>query len=149
MKPLINEFHTKVVGTSFYSVEFDNIQQGDDLEWKREPQNPYDRNAISLHHSGKQIGHIPKETAASLAESLDAGNMELQATVTEVTGGGSKNRGINILLTLTYNSLEHLQTYNAFEQAKTKTTEAILNEIYEAEDDRPVYYDEIKGDDDD
>lgn len=36
---------------------------------KREPQNPYDRNAIRVDNvMGAQIGHIPRQVSAKLAK---------------------------------------------------------------------------------
>jgi SWI/SNF-related matrix-associated actin-dependent regulator of chromatin subfamily A3 len=58
--------HTKIVGVRFYSG-FAN--SGEHVMVKREPTNPYDRNAIRVNNvMGMQIGHIPKTMAAKLAK---------------------------------------------------------------------------------
>ncbi|MBZ5753728.1 HIRAN domain-containing protein [Metabacillus rhizolycopersici] len=50
------------------------LQTGDKLYLKRDPENPYDRNAIQvLNKDGKQIGFIAKEWASIYASKLDIG----------------------------------------------------------------------------
>lgn len=49
-------------------------------ELVREPDNPYDANAVAVHVGGKIIGHFNKQKAAALARVLDAGE-QLEATI--------------------------------------------------------------------
>jgi hypothetical protein len=43
------------------------------LIMKREPKNPYDKNAISIWKGSTMLGYIPRGLAATLAPTLDAG----------------------------------------------------------------------------
>lgn len=57
---------TKIVGVQYYRG-FATL--GEHVAVKREPQNPYDSNAIRvLNVMGQQIGHIPRTVAAKLAK---------------------------------------------------------------------------------
>lgn len=49
-------------------------------ELVREPDNPFDANAVAVHVGGKIIGHFNKQKAAALAKVLDAGE-QLEATI--------------------------------------------------------------------
>jgi single-stranded-DNA-specific exonuclease len=73
---------------------------------KREPDNPYDENAISLwvptstlgiFRSERQIGYLNNCIAGDLAPYLDGGGWA-RITVKEVTGGGDRNYGVNIFI---------------------------------------------------
>lgn len=108
------ELFSKVVGTTFYEVPFDVLEPFCTLVWKRQPENPFDTNAIALFFQGEQIGHIPKETAADLAPMIDNGTIDLEVIVNEITGGDEKHQGINITLMVQYLTLDHLQAYNPF-----------------------------------
>jgi SWI/SNF-related matrix-associated actin-dependent regulator of chromatin subfamily A3 len=57
---------TKIVGVRYYNG-YATI--GEHVLLHREPNNPYDRNAIQvLNVMGNQIGHIPRDVAARLAK---------------------------------------------------------------------------------
>jgi hypothetical protein len=49
------------------------VEPGEPVELKREPQNPYDFNAISVTVHGETVGYVAREDAAILAPLLDAG----------------------------------------------------------------------------
>ena len=52
----------------------DAVEPGRPLELRRDPDNPHDPNAISVHvPGGDQAGWVPRELAAELAPQLDAG----------------------------------------------------------------------------
>lgn len=62
---LYGELPSKIVGVRFYNG-YATI--GEHVILRREPTNPYDRNAIKvLNVMGAQIGHIPRNMAARLA----------------------------------------------------------------------------------
>ncbi|KAH8430451.1 HIRAN domain-containing protein [Aspergillus melleus] len=62
---LYGEMPSKIVGVRFYNG---HATIGEHVILRREPHNPYDRNAIQvLNVMGAQIGHIPRFTAAKLA----------------------------------------------------------------------------------
>lgn len=93
-------FRSKVKGTSYYDVDFSVIRDGMPLALVRDPQNPYDRNAIKVLCQGHHIGHVAKALAADLAPMIDAGDTA-SATVLTVTGGErGRSRGINIEIRL-------------------------------------------------
>lgn len=53
----------------------------------REPENPFDLNAISVQRAnGRQIGYLRRELAARLASSLDAYGKPVMAMVTDILG---------------------------------------------------------------
>jgi SWI/SNF-related matrix-associated actin-dependent regulator of chromatin subfamily A3 len=57
---------TKIVGVRYYDGY---ATVGEHVLLHREPNNPYDRNAIRvLNVMGNQIGHIPRDVAARLAK---------------------------------------------------------------------------------
>lgn len=67
----------KLAGVSFGDAPH-NIQKFGyrDIFWyglRREPHNPYDRNAISVHCIGRHMGYVPREMAKYLAQKMDAG----------------------------------------------------------------------------
>lgn len=115
------EFHTKVVGVTHTNRDGTNRQNvvrrlraGQPLLLIRDPKNRHDRNAIMICTSGgffsssKQVGFLSAELAAEYAPFLDAGG-QMQAEVTEVTGGGGwlwwrKNYGVNVNVTVLPNA---------------------------------------------
>ena len=56
------------------------IRVGDTLDLIREPDNPYDRNAVSVHWRGKMLGFLPKKENRAVAQAMDQGET-LKATV--------------------------------------------------------------------
>jgi hypothetical protein len=46
---------------------------GQSVELRRDPENPHDPNAIAVLAGDEQLGWVPRELAAELAPSLDAG----------------------------------------------------------------------------
>jgi SWI/SNF-related matrix-associated actin-dependent regulator of chromatin subfamily A3 len=72
--------NTKVVGIRFYNGRFG---VGEYVKVKREPRNPYDRNAIRIDNvMNDQIGHIGRETAAKLAGFMDSQQLLIEAAIT-------------------------------------------------------------------
>jgi hypothetical protein len=67
----------------------------------RDPENPHDKGAIKVMRStGEQLGFIPKHVSrhgdsSGLASQMDRGE-KYYARITDLTGGGSKNLGVNI-----------------------------------------------------
>lgn len=63
------DINTKVVGVRFYNG---HASRGEQILMRREPGNPYDRNAIRIDNvAGNQIGHIPRNMAMKLARFMD------------------------------------------------------------------------------
>jgi len=47
---------------------------GDRLDLAREPDNPYDANAVSVSWRGRKLGYVPRRENATLAWALDRGD---------------------------------------------------------------------------
>ena len=102
---------TKVVGVTFANTGSNTenrqaiiqdlnhrglLNPGQALRLERDPENPYDRNAVSvIGPDGRQIGNLSKENAALLAPMLDGG-AKYTVTVSSLTGGNGYSYGINI-----------------------------------------------------
>lgn len=114
-------FHTKVVGTTFYTVGFDLLKANKQyVILQRQPNNEHDPNAIRvLAYYGEpigwgQLGHLDRELAAQLAAGMDAGQIKVNVVDYEVTGGGEKHCGINLSLEVEHLDLRHLLSLNPF-----------------------------------
>ncbi|MGH8700148.1 MAG: HIRAN domain-containing protein [Burkholderiales bacterium] len=49
------------------------LQPGDRLELVREPQNPYDPNAVRVEWRGVKLGYVPRRDNAAVARQMDRG----------------------------------------------------------------------------
>ena len=90
-------FHTKVKGVTFEGRQdtIGGLRVGATLELVREAANEHDPNAIAVRYGALQLGYISAGMAAHLAPAFDAG-ARYRARVASLTGGGEKNRGVNI-----------------------------------------------------
>ncbi|CAG8984075.1 hypothetical protein HYALB_00003017 [Hymenoscyphus albidus] len=69
----------KIVGIRYYNGV---ASPGEQVLVKREPENPYDSNAIRVNNiQGTQIGHIPRNLASKLATYLDERSIVIEATL--------------------------------------------------------------------
>lgn len=98
-------FSTTVVGVTFEGRQrvVATLSPGEQIVLRREPNNPYDHNAISVEKmNGEQIGHVNRQLAAAIALELDAFDECISGVVTAVTGGYSRssNLGVDIQFTL-------------------------------------------------
>lgn len=98
----INEattFHTKVAGVSFEGRQdvIGGLRAGVALELERQPDNPFDPNAIAVRYGALHLGFLKKGIALHLAPAIDAGT-RYRARVASLTGGGEKHRGVNIFV---------------------------------------------------
>jgi len=96
---MVNPFiFSKIAGVTFEGRQdiIRKLGPGSPLFLERQPENPYDCNAIKLLTiSGEHIGYVGRVLAESLAESMDKGN-KYECYVSELTGGNDKNYGLNI-----------------------------------------------------
>lgn len=53
-------FVSELTGLSENQLENDCIQEGDELEWKLEPHNQYDSQAVALYKDGQMLGHVKR-----------------------------------------------------------------------------------------
>ena len=80
---------TRVVGVTYENRQdvIASMEENEQVLLVREPENPFDLNAISVtRRNGQQIGYIPRELAASLADSFDAYGRPISAVVTAILG---------------------------------------------------------------
>jgi hypothetical protein len=49
------------------------LRVGDRLELRREPDNPYDANAVSVCWRGRKLGYLPRRENAAMSWGLDRG----------------------------------------------------------------------------
>jgi len=52
---------------------WEQLRVGDRLELAREPDNPHDRNAVSVSWHSRRLGYVPRHQNAALAWALDRG----------------------------------------------------------------------------
>lgn len=93
-----DSFPTKVMGVSFEGRQdfVAGLIPGQELELRRQPDNPVDGNAIAVHFGEMQVGFLRKQIAKHLAPLIDAG-IRYRARIEHVTGGkDGKNYGVNI-----------------------------------------------------
>lgn len=90
-------FFTKIVGVTFEGRQdiVRSLREGDILALERQPENPYDANAIVVQYGQLQLGFIRREIASQLAPLIDAGR-NYRVTAASVTGGGTRSIGVNI-----------------------------------------------------
>ncbi|XP_029470884.1 LOW QUALITY PROTEIN: helicase-like transcription factor [Rhinatrema bivittatum] len=68
-----------VVGLRYYTGVVNNNEM---VSLQREPNNPYDRNAVKVNNvNGDQVGHIKKELAAALAYIMDSRLAKVEGVV--------------------------------------------------------------------
>ena len=73
-------FPSKIVGLRFYNG---TATVGEYVKVRREPGNPYDRNAIRIDNvMNVQIGHIGRAHAAKLAPFMDSGSLLVEGALT-------------------------------------------------------------------
>ena len=52
---------------------WDRLRLGDELELSREPDNPFDANAIRVDWRGRKLGYVPRRDNAALSWAMDRG----------------------------------------------------------------------------
>ena len=101
-----HRFHTKIVGVSFEGRQdvVAGLREGYELALERQPDNPHDANAIAVRYGQLQIGFLRKEIAMHVAPRMDSGT-RYRARIESLTGGtaaapggGTRHRGVNILV---------------------------------------------------
>tara|TARA_B100001245_G_C22891943_1_gene429724 strand:- start:637 stop:1740 length:1104 start_codon:yes stop_codon:yes gene_type:complete len=106
-KPLnINSYYSKVVGVTFEGRQdvIGLMDGSEQLRFRREPENEYDKNAVAVDalvtHVAPEpewltIGYIAKDKNKELAEVLTDGKYA-SIKVSDITGGGDKSFGVNV-----------------------------------------------------
>lgn len=91
-------FYTKIAGISYHQPAAKRCSVGETVELIREPDNPYDRNAVRVCRiNGSQLGHLNARLAADLAYRIDRGEV-YTATISDITGGMREKPTIGINL---------------------------------------------------
>jgi len=70
-----------------------DLKPGDRLELVREPENPYDANAVRVEWRGVKLGYVPRRDNAAVARQLDRG-AALEARLAGVRE--SRNRSVRL-----------------------------------------------------
>ncbi|MEA1618684.1 HIRAN domain-containing protein [Erythrobacter sp. T5W1-R] len=75
------------------------VDPADAVTLQRQPENPYDPNAVAVLWEGRDIGFLPREDAATIAPALDEGR-PYAAHVHELRGGvkGYTSYGVKIAI---------------------------------------------------
>ncbi|MDI6799513.1 MAG: single-stranded-DNA-specific exonuclease RecJ [Actinomycetota bacterium] len=95
-----DSFYTKAVGVTFEGRQetIKALTPGEDLKLIRDENNSFDPSAIKIVDGrGAQIGFLKAAISKHLAAAIDSG-VPYKVKITEVTGGGDKNLGVNILV---------------------------------------------------
>lgn len=61
---------------------WDEMQVGDKLDLVREPDNPYDSNAVRVDWRGRRLGYVPRRDNRKVAQNLDRG-VKLEARISK------------------------------------------------------------------
>lgn len=95
----MDSFYTKIVGVTFDQRQsyISKLQEGDRLQLVRQKDNPHDENAVMVQKNEQTLGFLRKELAKNIAPLLGNGHL-YEGVVEQVTGGGTKNYGVNILI---------------------------------------------------
>jgi hypothetical protein len=94
--------HDNLDGSSRQAI-IARCQDGDALLLRREPHNPFDRNAIAVFTvGGAQIGYLPRDCAARLQPTVRHARNDVRVRILSVTGGVPEKptRGVNIAINL-------------------------------------------------
>ena len=93
------EIATKVVGVTFDGRQavVAKLSVHEEIVLRREPTNPYDRNAILVERlNGEQIGYINRYMAAELTPNFDAIGKSIHGTVCELSGCGGYGYSLGV-----------------------------------------------------
>lgn len=103
---------TRVAGVSFENRDGSlrqtyvrQVKKGDGLVLRREPENPFDPNAMAVdwldaEARPRQLGYVPRALAALLAPLVDGGKLQLNAKVARKGGGGLRLAGVRMVIEL-------------------------------------------------
>jgi hypothetical protein len=92
---------TRVAGVTFNGRQavIARLNVGDTLLLRREPDNPYDRNAICVERpNGQQVGYLNRNLAAQLAPFFDAHNQQSQSCVRNLIGSGQGGYSLGVVI---------------------------------------------------
>ena len=97
----------KVTGTYYYNgvrlYKAGFLRPDQQVELKPEPENPYDRNAVSVRYKGEKIGHLTREIAAKYQPLIMQGS--LKQSVISTCSLNDSGQALDLLVRVTY--VEH------------------------------------------
>lgn len=90
-------YYTKVVGVTYNGIQsiLPQLHEGMPVQFIREPNNSFDRNAIGIWCTGKKIGYLSADEATSIAPQMDKG-IPYDGEISQITGGKGKTYGCEI-----------------------------------------------------
>lgn len=88
-------------GLSRQDIIRKHAKPGMQVHLQREPENPYDSNAIAAFLGDHQIGYLKSEVAERHAEGLDSGQVALYAVIESVNGGTKNKPNLGVTLNVT------------------------------------------------
>lgn len=103
----VTKYHSKLVGVTFEGRQdlIKELSGSEELRFRREPDNEYDKNAVAVDalikgevaygEDWKPVGYIAKDKNTELAKILDDGK-HAQVKIGDITGGDDKAYGVNI-----------------------------------------------------
>ncbi len=95
----VRTIRTKVYGISNYQAAAESVRAGDELTLCREPENKHDPNAIGIvTRRGQLLGYINRDIAEDLSPKIDDGRLGGICIASDITGGGERTTGVNLLL---------------------------------------------------
>lgn len=76
---------TRLAGYRYYQADkaYKYLLPGDELELRREPQNPQDHRAVEVYWGGEKLGYLPREDNSAIAQLMDR-KERLRAIVSEI-----------------------------------------------------------------
>jgi hypothetical protein len=90
---------TNVVGVTFEGRQsiLESIYPNTELSLVREPDNPYDKNAVAVYCSWSQVGYLGRKLAKNVGPAMDRMKIDkLSALAVQVTGIPGNTRGLKI-----------------------------------------------------
>lgn len=124
----IKSFYTKIAGVTFGNAQSNiaRLKSGDSLNFKREPNNKYDPNAIAVRKDSTKLGHLSSDIAQDIAPLIDSGCL-IFGKVKNVTGGyNGKSFGCNIEITI-WATPEYIKSTKPANPPKRKTEEFVFD----------------------
>lgn len=89
----------KLSGVSFCQKAIQECRVGQEVFLKREPENEYDTNAISVILGKEKIGYIPADIAKKMSPPLDSGKVQvIESEILSIQG--RKTVGVDIVIRL-------------------------------------------------
>jgi len=106
------KFETNVVGVTFENRQaiIAQLSINEQLWLRREPQNPHDKNAISVwRDNDEQIGYISRDLAINFAPAFDKIGVPIPAVVTAVLGKNYSDSKLGVQIKFVVPEMTSLQ----------------------------------------